>query len=637
MGRRTPHSSKLDVARQQDDKLDALWRGEFPPGTEDTTGSAFAMRLATRLKPRGDFSPTEFGQLLYCSEHRSDPDKMDARYIARAWGKAPVPKPDAEMEFSDTPDGASPGGGVANDWHPEPHDLWEAETPPTSIPEGVLPSTIWRFAVDRARRIGVSPAAVAVPAIAAYGSLVSSGNRLQMHQYSDKWTVSPTLWALVVGPPGSAKSPALSAAMEGSNYVDAKWRQEYAKAKEAYDAAHPPEEVGKRRKRKAAPDEPVTPPEVGRPAENADVLFDGAIPVSKKPVLRQKILNDTTTEAVVDVCADNPAGVIVYSDELAGWIGSMDTYRTRAGKDRGFWLSSKDGKPYTVNRKGTGVTTAARVAASIVGTIQDDKLAGMATGLSEDGLLQRFAMVAVDGGGCGEDFADDAELDAQMKEVALRLADCGDDTTFKLSPRADAELKRMQAFQAEQKGRIDLPGALKNWLDKSDSEFGRYCLVFHLIEWASAGGQAVPPPLIPHEIAYRARRYVQEVLFPHARYVYETVMHKRGGEKHAQWIGGHLLAHGHTEITARNISRAYAALRGAERRRALLSVMLDLEALDWVKAVPSNATTTRWRVNPAVHERFAARALVERDQRERTMEAIAQTGATRKAEREASA
>ena len=230
--------------------------------------------------------------------------------------------------------------------------------------------------------------------------------------------------------------------------------QSVRQEKEAYDAAHPTKEPRKRKpsgsKTRSQQDMPGN-TEQNQPNEldqNPDELFSGAMSSAPtdEPTLPQKIVNDTTTEALIDVLVANPAGLLCVAEELAGWIGGMDAYKARAGKDRAIWLQAKDGGAYTVNRKGNGVTSAPRNAVSIIGTIQDDKLASMANTLVDDGLLQRFALVAITRTGDGEDLPDDADLDETAKRVALGLVDL-DKSTFQLSPEGDAELKAMKAFK----------------------------------------------------------------------------------------------------------------------------------------------------------------------------------------------
>ena len=50
----------------------------------------------------------------------------------------------------------------------------------------------------------------------------------------------------------------------------------------------------------------------------------------------QFVVGDTTIESVVDVVKGNPRGVVLWRDELTGWL--MNVARYGGGNDRPFWL-----------------------------------------------------------------------------------------------------------------------------------------------------------------------------------------------------------------------------------------------------------------------------------------------------------
>ena len=635
----------FNAALLEDKSLRTLWLDGLPNHKHD--GSRFAMAFAKALKRAGRFTATEFGQLLHCTEHSSDPEKMNARYMARAWVRSYDPE-NAEEAFADETGDAGDNNAEASapttttEWN-EPGNLWEDDARPKLFPHDTVPPIIYQFSSDNARRLGTEIEAIAVPAIAGFASLVPCSNRIQMYQHSASWRQPCILWVAIEGRSGSAKSSAHACALIGPKYVQEKWTQEYAQAKAAYDAANPPEEKRGRKRKAAAAAEAVvveaTTPAANdqksneiRAVENADDIFTGAEPGTTKtePKFRQKIVNNSTTEALVGIASNNPGGLLFVVDELQGLIGQIDVYHNKSGKDRALFLTSYDAAPYTVNRVGSGVTVAACLALSIVSTVQGDKLKKMSGDLAEDGMLQRFGLVSTGKRRPGEDFPDDEELNERVKRMSLRLVDVGPELTFKFAPEASAELRNMQTFIAEQNNRLDLPDALKDWLNKADNTFGRYCLAFHLIEWASGPEGVEPESLIPLATAIRARRYIQEVLFPHARYVHCTVMRTTSGDKHARWIAGYILAHDRTTIAGRDIDRDYSVLGGKDNKQALLSVMADLESQDWLRTAGPRA----WTVNPAVHEIFAERASAEREKRKKTRAAIEKTAAERRALRE---
>ncbi|MBM4225220.1 MAG: DUF3987 domain-containing protein, partial [Gammaproteobacteria bacterium] len=87
--------------------------------------------------------------------------------------------------------------------------------------------------------------------------------------------------------------------------------------------------------------------------------------------------NDTTVEALGDVASTNPRGLVLYRDELAGFVGGIGQYKKTPGADEAFWLSAYEGKRHSVDRRSTGSTTVPRLLVSVLGGIQPTVLRGV--------------------------------------------------------------------------------------------------------------------------------------------------------------------------------------------------------------------------------------------------------------------
>lgn len=602
-----------------------------PEAVQGAGGDAETYKVACHVKGFG-ISPEKCLELML--DHWNDikasppwkPDELEEKVAnAYRYGQDPPGIASAEAEFGPVDVAVKP---APTGWH-DPADLWERETAPRALPAGVVPSYIEWFAGDRARRLGVTPGAMAAAAITTLSSLVPAGNNLHLRQHSNSWFVKCTLWMAFVGDPGVAKSPALNAAMAFPKAVEAAWRADFKKACEANEFS-----AGSARRRRKRSTDAIAKPDPD-PKETTESFADDPLP-QPEPQLRRKIVNDATTEAIGAVLAADgtAAPVLLHSDELAGFINSMDAYRARGGKDRPFFLQAKDGGPYAIDRKATGTVFIPSLAISIAGTIQDKKLAKIASELTDDGLLQRFALIAIERTGSGEDFPDDVRLNNSVDRVAIALSDL-EARDYRLAPEAAAELAHVEDFAYREAQRADVAFGLRTWLSKTPNEFGRYCLTFHLIEWASGVDPALEKPpagIVSLETARRARRYIEEFLYPHAAYIYSTVMAMGNDDEEVRWVAAYILTRDLQTITAREIGRAYRPLGGAERKAKLLSVMATLAMQDWVKL--TNETHKKWKVNPAVHDgRFAAIKLDETERRAAVKAEIARTVAEIRAAR----
>ncbi len=112
---------------------------------------------------------------------------------------------------------------------------------------------------------------------------------------------------------------------------------------------------------------------------------------------RRYMTQDATVEKLGELLRENPRGLLVYRDELAGWLRTLDK-PGREG-DREFYLEAWNGTGgYTFDRIGRGTVHIPAVTVSIVGGIQPGKLKRYSQEAIEeswgaDGLLQRLQLI----------------------------------------------------------------------------------------------------------------------------------------------------------------------------------------------------------------------------------------------------
>ena len=105
---------------------------------------------------------------------------------------------------------------------------------------------------------------------------------------------------------------------------------------------------------------------------------------------RRYIVNDPTVEKLGELLHQNPQGLLLYRDELAGWLRSLD----KAGRegDREFYLEAWNGTAdFRVDRIGRGTLSVPALCLSILGSIQPGKIVGYIAdtlhgGAGDDGL-----------------------------------------------------------------------------------------------------------------------------------------------------------------------------------------------------------------------------------------------------------
>lgn len=410
------------------------------------------------------FNPTSIGYKFIFAE-------------AQRRGWANPTKTYATMDVAGVGVGAVDEGGVDENGWAQPQPLPNTLRKVKSLDVAWLPSTIRGAVSDIAERLSCPVDYVATSLLVGAGAIV--GNRIGIlpKQHDDSWDVYPALWGAIVGPPGSMKTPVQHVTMKPLRHIEEQEGLAYTTAAATYQVAR------KQYEKDLA-------------AFTAGKLFTALVePV--EPSRPRLIVNDTTYQALGEILAANPRGVLVHGDELSGLLQSLDTAGQEAA--RGFYLSGWDGAGnYAFDRIGRGSIRLTHYALSVFGGFQPDKIkhyVRMAqSGSSQnDGLLQRFQLLVWPD--LSKDFIlvdrvpDKAALDA-MNAAMLGLRDGGKDGPMSqhgsrlLHFDADAQAFFNQWYVAnEQLQRKDSLGP------SEQSHFAKYrslvpalALLFHLLE-----------------------------------------------------------------------------------------------------------------------------------------------------------
>ena len=243
------------------------------------------------------------------------------------------------------------------------------------LPVEALPQPLAEYVRQGALfALGCDPAFVALPAMSVLAGMIGYTRVLRL---KTSWRVPCVLWTLVVADSGSLKTPAFPPSTRiisllSRKRLDLAYKErlaEYAEAKATWDAAV-------KAAKKGEGDPPGDEPE--------------------PPVRQTLFTSDATIEAIAELIGENPRGLLVACDELAGWLGSFSRYKGKAGgTDLPRWLSMHSAGGFAYHRK-TGDRrriVVPHAAVSIAGGIQPGVLARALAGESlEAGLAGRLNM-----------------------------------------------------------------------------------------------------------------------------------------------------------------------------------------------------------------------------------------------------
>ncbi len=246
------------------------------------------------------------------------------------------------------------------------------------FPVDALPQAVAGFVSDSAEAVGCDPSYIALPLLVGFASAIGNSRRVRLKQ---SWTEPAILWGAIIGESGSTKSPALELALRAVRQRQERKMREH---RAAFDQWQKEYEVFEAQKAAWKRDATKNPTAAGDPPEAPEA-----------PTCERCWTDDATIEALAKLLQDNPRGLLVIRDELAGWL-HFDRYTSGGGGKGGEapkWLEMFGGRALVVDRKTSGTIYVPQAAVSIVGGIQPGILARYVGQEHRDnGLLARLLL-----------------------------------------------------------------------------------------------------------------------------------------------------------------------------------------------------------------------------------------------------
>jgi len=407
---------------------------------------------------------------------------------------------------------------------PEPVERFEP------FPVDVLPDPVRGFVTEASSAIGCDPSFVALPLLAGLAAAIGNTRRIMLKR---AWTEPAIVWIANVGESGTAKSPALEAALRPVKDRQRRAMQDHAEDMKAWQADYARWEVDCAAWKKAA-----AKGDAGDPPE-----------APEKPVCPRTWTDDTTIEALVSRLQDNPRGLLMIRDELSGWFG-FDRYSGgKGGGEVAKWLEAFGGRAIITDRKTSGTEYVPRAAVSVAGGIQPETLKrALGQEHRDNGLAARllFAMpprrprrwTDADVGERTEAaltdvferlyaLESDADLDGQPRPRLLRLSE----------EAKPAWVRFVNEHGEDQFQRVGDEAAA--W-SKLEAYGARFALVIHLVRVA-AGDPTITDPDAVDEASVAAGVVLVRWFAREARRIYGMLGETEEGAEHralVEWIEG---------------------------------------------------------------------------------------------------
>lgn len=347
--------------------------------------------------------------------------------------------------------------GPASDGKPAPEEP-ECPLPPSTenevaqFPVKVFPAGLVRFALETAQAKDCPADMPGVWMLGVAAAAIGASRALAIKQ---DWIEAPRLYLGVVASPGMAKTPSMNAVCQPLYRRQNQYRVEHDRLK-AY-ARDSGEEA---------------------------------------PTFRHLYTTNATTEKLAEMLQDNPRGLALIKDELAGWVSGMNQYKGGKGDDRDFWLQAWSGAPIKIDRKSQerGPVLVTHPFVVVLGGIQPGRLSMLCDEQSQnDGFLDRILFTyPAQGVSHWSTDAVTPQAVAAWEMAIYRLFDLQmvqeEDSArpfiLHASPEAMTRWVEWVNGHEEQMGVEDFPPAMEGPWAKMRSHCLRLALVIHMLRWA---------------------------------------------------------------------------------------------------------------------------------------------------------
>jgi hypothetical protein len=219
-----------------------------------------------------------------------------------------------------------------------------------SFPTEIFPKSIQNLIINAEETVGYNPEYLSAGILSACATAIGSSIRLHNGSYDNP----PILWLNIIGRSGDGKTHPLKFAKQPIEEMDKKSFNKFKTEMQKYSNSED---------------------------KNGE-----------KPLYIKTIFSDFTPEKLSEILQHNKKGVLIFRDELLGWIKSFDKYKK--GGDQQMYLEFFNGDAISVDRVSKEPIRVENPNVNILGGMQPDVLKIMAANNREDdGFLARFLFV----------------------------------------------------------------------------------------------------------------------------------------------------------------------------------------------------------------------------------------------------
>jgi hypothetical protein len=395
--------------------------------------------------------------------------------------------------------------------------------------KALIPDYLLPYCQDIAHRMQAAIEFVITSLLISFGALL--GNKFLIYpKHNDPWKLAPVIWGIVVGEPGTAKTPVITETTKSVMFIENNLSSQYESALKlhSFNVKQFERQIKQLKSKKSAATQ-----------QQIDALEIQLETLKAQPPVEERIvIKDVTVEKLQELLSVNQNGLFYLADELVNLFITM--YKQGHENDRGFFLEAWNGlNSYTIDRIGRGTVKIPKTCVSVLGTIQPDVLdKHIQTSIKlrgSDGFFARFQLVIYPPKSTEwhcVDEAPDAIAQQKIRTITNFL--------YNWTPQQDKHFHEYTKYHPGESGvRFDKAAqqifiswytkhmnrvrggaissaAMKEHLAKYDSLMAKLALIFHCSQHALNGSI---PPFVDELAAARAAAWC-EFLECHAEQMY---------------------------------------------------------------------------------------------------------------------
>lgn len=498
---------------------------------------------------------------------------------------------------------------------PVPNNLNANKLTVMKLDKDMLPKLLSNFVFSAAKSVGCPSDYVAIPLIILIASLIGHKIHIQPTD-NEKFIVTVNLWGMLVGEPGTKKTPGSSIALgllEG--LVEAAESDFESKAKRSdtrnkLNSIQLKLALSESKKILQLISESTDEKDKRRLLRKAEKVIQKSIMNSQDNVKKRYKTSNITLAGLHKVLLANPNGLLLYIDEIVGLLSIMG--RNGSAELKAYILECFTGfGSYDVDRATSKHQSGRNMSLSIFGTIQPDKLKPYLAkvlngGEDNDGWFNRFQLTvfpeAIPANEISTEMID-LELYGNLENLVLALDehDFGfsdelslTNKTVKFSRDAEAIYKPwLESLGNEFKDGIIHP-VMESHLRKYDSLVPSLALIFHVVTAFEPDSSTIRNfSEVGVKATQRAINFAS-YLRSHANKMFDT--ETQVTKSNAILISGRLHQL-RKPFTTRDITQREWSGLGRDSR--LVNEALEyLAEHNWIKKLDGYSTNVKWLINP---------------------------------------